>query len=87
MRVEATLGDGKLRLAVTLKPGRITSQTKYNRSINVGDLIFTKQSQLRSTMQELKVQGQWAAECIIVEKQLNDKIKQLTDDLKNCKCK
>ena len=53
---------------MTIKPGKIPNQMKYYRSIDVGDMIFAERSELKNTMEELKLQGQWLLKSIAVEK-------------------
>ena len=72
---------------MTIKPGNIIKPVMYYRSINVGDLIFADNSKLKHTMEELRLQGRWLVKSFAVEKELTNKIKKLTDDLKDCKCK
>ena len=72
---------------MTIKPGKIPKPMKYYRSIDVGDLIFAERSELKSTMEELKLQGQWLLKSIAVEKLLSDKVRRLTENLINCTCR
>ena len=68
--VDATVHNNyRLSLNVTLKPGgRISRKIEYSGRMDLEDLIFADRSQLKHTMEELKLQGRWLAKSIAVEK-------------------